>query len=198
VFVLYAVPLGLIAGWLSGGSLDRLAGIRFRWAPAAIGGLLAQIVLFSTPIGVMAGELVPVLYVATTGLVLTVVAVNFAVPGMVLVLLGAVSNLIAIVANGGYMPASPDALAFAGLSASDGPTNSVVLTDPRFPYLTDVFGLPDWVPFANVFSAGDVLIGVGIVLAIRAGMRREPQGPASDPSPPTTDPAPVTGRTSLH
>ena len=38
--------------------------------------------------------------------------------------------------------------------------------------LTDVFAVPAWVPFANVFSVGDVLIAVGIAWAIAATMRR--------------------------
>ena len=33
-------------------------------------------------------------------------------------------------------------------------------------------GRPNWLPLANVFSLGDVLIGVGIAVAIVFGMRR--------------------------
>jgi hypothetical protein len=43
--------------------------------------------------------------------------------------------------------------------------------------LTDVFAIPAGVPLANVFSIGDVLIGVGIAVVIAAAMRRE-AGPA--------------------
>ena len=38
--------------------------------------------------------------------------------------------------------------------------------------LTDIFALPTWVPFANVFSVGDVLIAAGVVVVIVAAMRR--------------------------
>jgi hypothetical protein len=38
--------------------------------------------------------------------------------------------------------------------------------------LTDIFTLPPWVPFANVFSIGDVLIGLGVVVVIALGMRQ--------------------------
>jgi hypothetical protein len=37
--------------------------------------------------------------------------------------------------------------------------------------LTDIFALPPGLPLANVFSIGDVLIGLGIVLVIALGMR---------------------------
>ena len=38
--------------------------------------------------------------------------------------------------------------------------------------LTDIFAIPAGLPFANVFSIGDVLIAVGVVLTIAIGMRR--------------------------
>ena len=43
---------------------------------------------------------------------------------------------------------------------------------PHLELLTDIFALPSWVPFANVFSLGDVILGVGVVLVIVAAMRR--------------------------
>ena len=36
--------------------------------------------------------------------------------------------------------------------------------------LTDLFAMPTWMPMANVFSVGDVLIGVGAAIAIVAAM----------------------------
>jgi Family of unknown function (DUF5317) len=38
--------------------------------------------------------------------------------------------------------------------------------------LTDVFAIPAWLPMANVFSVGDVLIAIGIAWTIVATMRR--------------------------
>jgi hypothetical protein len=37
--------------------------------------------------------------------------------------------------------------------------------------MTDIFAVPAGVPFANVFSIGDVVIAVGIAWAIAASMR---------------------------
>jgi hypothetical protein len=42
--------------------------------------------------------------------------------------------------------------------------------------LTDIFAIPAGLPFANVFSVGDVLIAVGIVIAIAIGMQRGDPG----------------------
>jgi hypothetical protein len=58
-----------------------------------------------------------------------------------------------------------------GLSGP-GYTNSIVLTDPALPFLTDVFAMPTWMPAANIFSIGDVLLGAGVALTIALAMRR--------------------------
>jgi len=36
--------------------------------------------------------------------------------------------------------------------------------------------LPSWLPLANVFSIGDVLIGVGVIVAIVLSMRAAGRG----------------------
>ena len=100
------------------------------------------------------------------------VVLNLRQTGMPIVALGALSNLAAIIANGGAMPADPGALAAAGLDGPGAHTNSVVVANPALQPLTDIFAIPAGVPLANVFSIGDVLIGVGIVIVIAVAMRR--------------------------
>jgi hypothetical protein len=173
VFIIYAIPLGVLIGYLRGGRLEGLAGLGFRWAPAAILALLVQVVLFS-PLMVGAGPWIPLLYIATTGIVLAIVIANRHLPGLRIVAAGAVCNLAAIMANGGYMPASREALEFAGMSATDDVANSIVVANPALGFLTDIFALPAFFPLANVFSFGDLLIAIGIARAIAWGMTREP------------------------
>jgi Family of unknown function (DUF5317) len=172
VFVIYAVVIGVAVGYLLGGRLDALAGMRLRWPWVAIAGLAFQVVLFSGALDDQLGGAGPLLYVVSTAVVLAVVLANVRVPGLALVAAGATSNLAAILANGGYMPADPGALALAGLEPDGGFSNSVVTDAPALRPLTDIFALPDAVPLANVFSVGDVLIALGIAIAIAAGMRR--------------------------
>jgi hypothetical protein len=171
--MLWAIPIGIALGWLFRGRLDGLLHLDFRWAALAVGGLLVQLILF-TPIGsAVAGDaLVPTIYIASTLAVFVAVARNVRMPGMAIVAAGALCNLVAIAANGGLMPADPGALALAGFSGPGEHTNSVVLEAPVFEPLTDVYALPAWLPMANVFSVGDVLIGVGVAVAIVAAMRR--------------------------
>jgi hypothetical protein len=100
-----------------------------------------------------------------------VVVRNARLAGLATVALGAASNLAAIMANGGYMPASPGALAALGKSIGEAYSNSTVATAPVLAPLTDVFALPRWLPFANVFSIGDVLICIGVAVAVATLMR---------------------------
>ena len=171
MFILYAIPIGIAAGYLLGGRLERLGDLHFAWGWLAMAGLIAQVILFSGPVSEAVGDLGPPLYVVSTGAVLVAVLRNWRLPGLALVALGAASNLIAIAANNGVMPASPDAVAALGSEAGRGFSNSVVMADPALRPLTDIFVLPTWLPFANVFSVGDVLIGVGVAVVIALGMR---------------------------
>ena len=174
MFVVIAIPIGVVVGLLLGGRIERLSQLQFEWAWLAVAGLAIQVVLFSTsfadtfPPGV--GEAI---YVASTGMVLIAVWRNLAVPGLAVVAIGAISNLAAVVANVGVMPTTVEALRTAGMGAEEGFSNSAVLPDPALAPLTDIFAIPAAVPLANVFSIGDVLIAVGLIATIALGMRRE-------------------------
>ena len=169
--MLYAVAIGLGLGLLLRGRISRLAQVRLRWAPLALAGLAVQVVLFSGPVASVVGAAGPPIYVASTAAVLAAVLANLRLPGLPLVAAGAASNLLAIVANGGTMPASPEALAALGVPAGPGFSNSATPEMIALAPLTDVFAMPSWLPFANVFSVGDVLISVGVAVAIVAAMR---------------------------
>lgn len=167
---------------VAGGRLGRLSALELRapWLLWLALGML--IVLIARP-----GEETwwrTAANVATFALGLVWVWVNRRVPGLWLVGVGACSNLVAIVANGGVMPASARALEIAGISAEPGGfTNSAVLSDPKLLVLGDVIPVPSWVPFANVVSVGDVLIVLGVAYTIHrvsgsrlAGRAPPPEG----------------------
>jgi hypothetical protein len=105
---------------------------------------------------------------------------------MLLTALGAALNLLAITANGGVMPASPAALARAGLADDPGFQNSTVLADPRLAFLGDVFAVPASWPLSNVFSIGDVLIAAGLAWGLHrvCGSRLVPRWTGNTGAPP--------------
>jgi Family of unknown function (DUF5317) len=164
--------LCLVSVPLAGGRLAGLADTRFRWAWLALAGLAVQVVVISVvPAG--SSGLHHVLHIASYVLLGAMLAANLHVPYLWLVGLGGLSNFVAIVANGGVMPATRAALHAAGTYPAPGHfTNSTALAHPHLLALGDRFAIP--APWAhNVFSVGDILMAVGALLALHvlAGSR---------------------------
>jgi hypothetical protein len=181
MFVLYAVLCGLILGLLPGGSFTGLATLRIRWGGVILGGLLVQVVLFSAPVAERVHEIGPLIYMASTGAVLGAVLRNWRIVGLPIVAVGAASNAAAIIANGGFMPTAAGAMAVLGTTFPTSYSNSSVAAHPALAGLTDIFAIPHPIPFANVFSIGDVIIAIGVATVIVAAMReRDPVPAASD------------------
>jgi hypothetical protein len=176
MLLLYAVVLGLVIGLASGGRLSGLAQAPVRLWPVALLGLLFQVLLFSSPLAAVVGRLGPSLYVASTAIVLMALIINLRQPGFPLIILGAFLNFAVIAANGGQMPASPDALAaLIGapvLPSADFSNSAVATPGTTLWYLGDIFVLPRPMPLANIFSIGDVLIGLGGAVFIVRSMHR--------------------------
>lgn len=185
MFILYAIPVGILVGLLLGGRLAGLSTIRFRWTWVIMLGLAIQLVLFSDFVTERIGAAGVPIYVLSTLAVAVAVAANFRITGIPIVLVGALSNLAAILANGGYMPTSAAALTALGHTFTSAYSNSSYDPNPALPWLTDIFAMPAWLPQANVFSMGDVLIDLGMVVVIVAAMR--------SPATPKPSPAAVDG-----
>lgn len=171
--VLTALVVGVAIGYLSGGRLRNLERIALTRPWLVLVALGMQVAAFS-PLG---AALPPtssvVLHFASYALLVWFVVLNRRRLGVLIAGLGMGLNLVAISANGGYMPASRAALDLAGI-AYDGQTlNNSAVTDAgtRLSYLGDVFAVPAWMPAANVFSLGDALIVAGIALLLVASMR---------------------------
>jgi hypothetical protein len=165
VLLLYAVAFGLLIGVVTRGSVSALGSVRIRLWPVALAGLVFQVLLFSSSLGEVVGDFGPALYVISTAIVLGALVANLRQPGFWLIAAGALANFTVIVANGGQMPASADA--WAALNGTPVlPTtdfSNVFIAGPSTPFyfLADLFVLPRPFPFANVFSIGDLLIGLG-------------------------------------
>lgn len=201
MLLLYFLAAGLLLGLLTRGRLTGLAEVEFRWWPLALGGLAFQALLFSDFLGGKVGDAGPALYVASTLVVLVALARDLDLFGFPVIAVGAALNLLAIVANGGLMPADPAAFAAVfGTPAvpTDLFSNSQLIgPDTYLPFLGDVFVLPRPLPFANVFSIGDVLIGAGAVLFIIWAMHRRsaaPPAPAAAPVPADATEASIAAR----
>jgi hypothetical protein len=165
VFLIAVVLLSALTVPLFGGRLSALLEVRLRHAWVIFAVLtveVAAVELPGLPDGLRAGLLVAAYPVLGVFLV-----ANRRLPGIPLVALGGALNLLVIVLNGGVMPASPSALAAAGLPVHPpGFHNSAVLARPRLAFLGDIFAIPASWPLSNVFSVGDVLIALGVAWAL--------------------------------
>ena len=176
MLLLYSIALGLIVGRLLGGRVRNLEHVRIVWLPLALAGLFVQLLLFADPIQERVGSEGPIIYVASTLVVLAALLRNVRLPGLAIIAAGALLNLIAIVFNGGFMPSSPEAWrALTGVAAIPVEYYSnVTLIDSGtwFPFLGDIFIFPRPLPMATLFSIGDVLIAAGAVVFLAWAMRQ--------------------------
>ena len=133
------------------------------WRVVAI---LGQIVIISLlPQG--NGWLHHAVHLATYALIAAFLWANRHIAYLWLAALGGALNLAAITANGGVMPADPDALAAAGVHQEAGDfANSTAVAHPHLAFLGDVFAVPASWPVSNVFSVGDVVLVVAALLAL--------------------------------
>jgi hypothetical protein len=165
MLLVYAVAVGIVTGLLTRGRLSALGSVHIRLWPVALAGLAFQALIFSSPLAASVGRLGPSLYVLSTTLVLMSLIVNVRQPGFWLIVVGAMLNFAAIVVNGGFMPASPDAVAalrgVVALPTTDYTNSAIATGATTLGFLGDIFVLPRPVPLSNVFSIGDLLIGIG-------------------------------------
>jgi hypothetical protein len=164
--IFYGLLIGLLIGVATGGNLSQLGMLHIRWWWVGLAAIAFQLVLFSTPIGSAIGPFAPVAYVVSTAAVLVAVLANLTTMGFRILAAGAVANLAAVLANGGYMPSTDAALEMAGRAQESGYSNSAVLSHPNLSVFTDIFAIPSWMPLANVFSIGDVLIAAGVAVVV--------------------------------
>jgi hypothetical protein len=182
VIIVYACVLLLALHLvLPGSRLRRLAAVQLRHTELVWLALLDQVLIISV-LG-DAGWASRAAHLASYALAGLFVVANRRLTGVPVVAAGGALNLLTIVANGGTMPASESALRAAGTVTSEGRfANSAAVSDPRLPWLGDVFATPSWLPVQSVFSVGDVVIVVGIAVFLHRACR---QAPAPAPTPAT-------------
>jgi hypothetical protein len=163
-----------LIGLLFGGSLRALGELSFRWWGLALLGLALQFV------PVRSRGWAAALLVASYAVLTLFVVANIRMPGMPLIALGFVLNIVAIAANGG-MPVSDQALrvAFGNgyaeqrrelVTGHGGAKHHLRSEDDVLIFLADVVPVP--APLRIVVSVGDLLALVGagwVVIAATTG-----------------------------
>lgn len=195
MFVPLILIISIAIAFLRGGRLKNLAQVQPRVLPLFFAPLVLQLVAFS-PIGEMTlfdAPLARPLYPVSLGAAALALWFNRQLPGVFWIALGLFLNFLVIGLNGGFMPVSPWAREIAGLPPLTGRNMNVMPMSEAnlLPWLTDVLPLPRFIPFANVFSIGDVLIALGGVIFIQRALtlrrielpqwRARPKAPKNGP-----------------
>ena len=180
MILLDAVVFGFVAGGARAGirrrpyRLDLPGRLDLLFAAA----LLQSAVFYFPPTRTILPDwLVSCLLVSTQIVLLVFVWLNRAQPGFWLLGAGLGLNLLVIVANGGWMPVSPQVISalFSDVSGAAlelgervGWSKDILLlpTQTRLWWLSDCMLLPSWFPQQAAFSLGDVLIAIGAFWAL--------------------------------
>lgn len=176
-----ALAVGLIVGLASRGSLANLAGLRFRWPWVLVGAVAVREVIVFSPLSRVDGS--QYAYVVSLALIVLWTVWHFQrLPGVVLITIGSLSNLLVVAVNGGHMPVAPDIARaqLQGILLARGTIGQYTLMGPN----THLNQLGDWIslpPLPAGYSPGDLLIAVGVVAVIVIGTHRRAEsklGPA--------------------
>jgi hypothetical protein len=170
VYILVVLFISLGVALSRGGNLGALTNLQPRHLWLFFIPLGLQLIAFS-PLGASPefGQTpVKVFYLVSMAIAALALALNRHLPGLIWIAGGLSLNFLVIALNGGLMPVSPAARQFAGMPALTGPTMNVTPMSPEtlLPWLGDVLPLPSWMPLANVYSPGDVVVAIGGVIFI--------------------------------
>jgi Family of unknown function (DUF5317) len=185
-----SIVLAIIIALLRGGSLRHFSTIQIRWIPLVIATFGFQFLSFAPFVRpFLPAWASVVLYILSMALLTLWAAGNWRIPGMLLMATGLLMNFAAITTNGGHMPVSSASVRYSGSisryerNADHIVNNSIMIDDNvRLWLLTDIFAVPQAIPFANVYSIGDILLTLGASILCYRTIRAAPQLAADETS----------------
>ncbi len=181
MILLMAFLVSLLVALVRGGSLLRLGSLSFRYGWVALLVLGVQAIEIYAPLPRGGGLLSPrtLVLLVSYGLLAMVVIANRTLAGMLLIGTGLLLNLTVMVANGGFMPVTPEALQRAGLGglalSQEAGARLMATKDILLPraetalwLLSDLWVVPP--PFGSVFSLGDLVLAGGAFHLLQSAM----------------------------
>lgn len=178
---LEAALLGLIIGWLRGGSFKKLGQAELRyWLLALLGFALQAVIWADFQLGRhFLSAWIPGLHIISYLPLLLFVYENLEKPGMALLGTGTFLNFSAIAFNGGRMPVSvyavPEQFRQQLISGSNSPLHAAMTNETLLPFLGDLIGIP--LIWNKVVSAGDLLISLGLLLLAHGLIKAKKEAP---------------------
>ncbi len=154
----------------------------WRGGLVLLGALLVQVYFVAFPPQWMDLTDATLIFLASQALVATFLVLNRSVSGVALVAVGLGLNALVVAANGS-MPVSPTAIETAGAESLGDSRhvehgvhlrNEHLTAQTKVAFLADVVPVP---PFKKVLSAGDVLIGLGLLFGALSVFRSAAEQP---------------------
>jgi Family of unknown function (DUF5317) len=158
VIIFAGLAVAVVVVWALGGRFANLGSVKVRGKAIIIVALALQFLVITIAPLAFSHSIDTTVHLASYGLAIAFLFANRQLPNLWIAALGGACNLAAIVANGGEMPV-----------VHEGFVNSAPVAHARFAFLGDIFSVPKSLPFANVFSIGDVLLLIGAT-AMLAGI----------------------------
>lgn len=175
-----------------GGKFSRLADAKIRLGWMIFLPLALYLICWLPPL-LKLTWFARITYVIERVALITVGIANWRLPGVKLIVVGLILNAIAIVANRGVMPADPHALAVAfgdeylrhAMTATH-VRSAIMDTSTELGFLCDIIAAKrPFVAIPAVYSIGDLVMSVGIFIAVISIMRTpQPLDRAADVSGP--------------
>ncbi|MGB9723668.1 MAG: DUF5317 domain-containing protein [Chloroflexia bacterium] len=187
MILLVALLLAFVVALLRGGKLARLAALPLRWPALPLLALAVQLGVMHFPRARGQSFDLPAIALLLSYLALLLaVWLNRHIPGLALLGLGLLLNLVVMAANGGYMPISPETMERIGHgdAAAIAPGSRVAGTkdlalpqeQTRLWFLSDILILPFPFPFSGAFSPGDVFVAAGAFWTVQWALTGRPGG----------------------
>ncbi|AEG60713.1 DUF5317 domain-containing protein [Desulforamulus ruminis] len=174
--------LTVIMALLSGGKIENFKNMEIRWVWLAVVVILIKIITYTDLRHLMhlSDTLASRLYFISLFFLALFLVSNLRLRGMLLASLGLLGNFLAMAFNSWYMPIKGEYISLLATSQEIQtvhkklPFLNAIPTGPdtKFYYLCDIFKLPDWFFFNQVFSIGDILITFGVALFIWTFLRK--------------------------
>jgi Family of unknown function (DUF5317) len=168
-----ALVIGVVVGLLTGGRVDNVARLRFRWPWLVVAVLVVRAAILVTPARHIDG--VQYVYLAAlTALVAWTIWQIELVRGIWLIAVGSALNLVVIATNGARMPVASQ---LAGTLVHSGPLGQYTLmtSDTNLGWLADWIGVtgPIGRLVTEAYSPGDVIVALGIAAVVALAMRSQ-------------------------
>jgi hypothetical protein len=163
-FTLTVLLLAVLASYVRGGRLKRIADAQLHSTWLLCGGLVLQLAVDLAAGRGLLGDATTLgwsLLLLSQLMVVGWLVRNWHLPGVTLVAVGLLLTAVVFAANGA-MPVDPDAMRRLGLGELEVPPgkHTLLTEDTRLPWLADVWALP---PLRSIISAGDVVLAAGLI-----------------------------------